>query len=102
MLVLDSLQGSGCEFRHSENARFNPRDCWYWLNGNCLNPICSFRHPVSLLLYSMYIFHVCIMWKSPLNINFLSSNQPSRLYTEISLFISGLSWFKLLNNLLVY
>ncbi|CAI9096905.1 OLC1v1033155C2 [Oldenlandia corymbosa var. corymbosa] len=23
----------------------NPRDCWYWLNGNCLNPKCSFRHP---------------------------------------------------------
>uniref|UniRef100_A0ACD5YZY3 Uncharacterized protein n=1 Tax=Avena sativa TaxID=4498 RepID=A0ACD5YZY3_AVESA len=23
----------------------NPRDCYYWLNGNCLNPKCSFRHP---------------------------------------------------------
>uniref|UniRef100_A0A0V0IN28 Putative zinc finger CCCH domain-containing protein 17-like n=1 Tax=Solanum chacoense TaxID=4108 RepID=A0A0V0IN28_SOLCH len=26
-------------------ARLNPRDCWYWLNGNCLNPKCAFRHP---------------------------------------------------------
>eukprot|EP00268_Persea_americana_P030216 TRINITY_DN29255_c0_g1_i1.p1 TRINITY_DN29255_c0_g1~~TRINITY_DN29255_c0_g1_i1.p1 ORF type:complete len:613 (-),score=134.17 TRINITY_DN29255_c0_g1_i1:372-2210(-) len=42
---LTCKKGSGCEFRHSENARFNPRDCWYWLNGNCLNPACSFRHP---------------------------------------------------------
>ncbi|XP_062221388.1 zinc finger CCCH domain-containing protein 19-like isoform X2 [Phragmites australis] len=23
----------------------NPRDCWYWFNGNCANPKCSFRHP---------------------------------------------------------
>ncbi|XP_018678977.2 zinc finger CCCH domain-containing protein 32 isoform X1 [Musa acuminata AAA Group] len=39
------IQGSECEYRHSEGARINPRDCWYWLNGNCLNPKCSFRHP---------------------------------------------------------
>ncbi|KAJ7942714.1 Zinc finger CCCH domain-containing protein [Quillaja saponaria] len=37
--------GSECEYRHSEYARVNPRDCWYWLNGSCLNPKCSFRHP---------------------------------------------------------
>lgn len=61
IFFLDSLQGSECEYRHSETARFNPRDCWYWLNGNCLNPACSFRHPVSLFLYLMYIFHVHIM-----------------------------------------
>ncbi|KAJ4708301.1 Zinc finger CCCH domain-containing protein [Melia azedarach] len=23
----------------------NPRECWYWLSGNCLNPTCGFRHP---------------------------------------------------------
>ncbi|KAF7809574.1 zinc finger CCCH domain-containing protein 17 [Senna tora] len=40
-----SSYGSECEYRHSEYARVNPRDCWYWLNGNCLNPKCSFRHP---------------------------------------------------------
>ncbi|GJN26075.1 hypothetical protein PR202_gb13974 [Eleusine coracana subsp. coracana] len=39
------LQGNECDFRHSEGARMNPRDCWYWMNGNCLNPKCSFRHP---------------------------------------------------------
>lgn len=38
-------KGNECDFRHSEGARMNPRDCWYWLNGNCLNPKCSFRHP---------------------------------------------------------
>lgn len=39
-------QGNECDFRHSDNARMNPRDCWYWLNSNCLNPKCPFRHPV--------------------------------------------------------
>ncbi|XP_041014030.1 zinc finger CCCH domain-containing protein 17 [Juglans microcarpa x Juglans regia] len=42
---LTCKKGSECEYRHSEFARLNPRDCWYWLNGNCLNPKCSFRHP---------------------------------------------------------
>lgn len=42
---LTCKKGSECEFRHNENARLNPRDCWYWLNGNCINPNCSFRHP---------------------------------------------------------
>ncbi|XP_068640582.1 zinc finger CCCH domain-containing protein 32-like [Aristolochia californica] len=42
---LTCKKGSECEYRHSESARMNPRDCWYWLNGNCLNPKCSFRHP---------------------------------------------------------
>ncbi|URE21848.1 Leucine rich repeat N-terminal domain [Musa troglodytarum] len=42
---LTCKKGSDCEYRHSEGARINPRDCWYWLNGNCLNPKCSFRHP---------------------------------------------------------
>ncbi|KAH9287918.1 hypothetical protein KI387_032035, partial [Taxus chinensis] len=37
--------GNECEYRHSESARVNPRDCWFWLSGNCLNPSCSFRHP---------------------------------------------------------
>lgn len=41
------LQGIECEYRHSEIARLNPRDCWYWLAGSCLNPSCGFRHPVS-------------------------------------------------------
>ncbi|CAA3000418.1 zinc finger CCCH domain-containing 17 [Olea europaea subsp. europaea] len=39
------LQGSECEYRHSDVARVNPRDCWYWLHSNCLNPKCGFRHP---------------------------------------------------------
>ncbi|XP_031475982.1 zinc finger CCCH domain-containing protein 32-like isoform X2 [Nymphaea colorata] len=38
-------KGADCEFRHSEVARVNPRDCWFWRNGNCLNPKCAFRHP---------------------------------------------------------
>lgn len=42
---LTCKKGNECDFRHSEIARMNPRDCWYWLNGNCLNPKCSFRHP---------------------------------------------------------
>nr|POE77257.1 zinc finger ccch domain-containing protein 17 [Quercus suber] len=42
---LTCKKGSECEYRHSDYARLNPRDCWYWLNGNCLNPKCSFRHP---------------------------------------------------------
>uniref|UniRef100_A0A7N0ZWT5 C3H1-type domain-containing protein n=1 Tax=Kalanchoe fedtschenkoi TaxID=63787 RepID=A0A7N0ZWT5_KALFE len=42
---LTCKKGSECEYRHSEYARVNPRDCWYWLNGSCLNPKCAFRHP---------------------------------------------------------
>ncbi|XP_008776702.2 zinc finger CCCH domain-containing protein 32-like [Phoenix dactylifera] len=42
---LTCKKGTECEYRHSEGARVNPRDCWYWLNGNCLNPRCTFRHP---------------------------------------------------------
>ncbi|CAM8914880.1 unnamed protein product [Rhodiola kirilowii] len=42
---LTCKKGSECEYRHSEHARVNPRDCWYWLNGSCLNPKCAFRHP---------------------------------------------------------
>ncbi|KAL6844386.1 hypothetical protein ACP4OV_026059 [Aristida adscensionis] len=42
---LTCKKGNECDFRHSEGARMNPRDCWFWLNGNCLNPKCSFRHP---------------------------------------------------------
>lgn len=42
---LTCKKGSECEYRHSEYARMNPRDCYYWLNGNCLNPKCSYRHP---------------------------------------------------------
>ncbi|VAI52175.1 unnamed protein product [Triticum turgidum subsp. durum] len=38
-------KGSECEYRHSDGARVNPRDCWYWFNGNCANAKCSFRHP---------------------------------------------------------
>lgn len=38
-------KGVECEYRHSDMARLNPRDCWYWLSGNCLNPTCAFRHP---------------------------------------------------------
>ncbi|XP_022732390.1 zinc finger CCCH domain-containing protein 34-like [Durio zibethinus] len=42
---LTCKKGIDCEYRHSEIARLNPRDCWYWLAGNCLNPTCGFRHP---------------------------------------------------------
>lgn len=42
---LTCKKGSECEYRHSDAARMNPRDCWYWFNGNCANPKCSFRHP---------------------------------------------------------
>ncbi|XP_060182735.1 zinc finger CCCH domain-containing protein 17 [Lycium barbarum] len=42
---LTCKKGSECEYRHSDIARLNPRDCWYWLNGSCLNPKCAFRHP---------------------------------------------------------
>ncbi|XP_059431925.1 zinc finger CCCH domain-containing protein 34-like [Corylus avellana] len=42
---LTCKKGIDCEYRHSEIARLNPRDCWYWLSGDCLNPTCAFRHP---------------------------------------------------------
>ncbi|KAK8545199.1 hypothetical protein V6N13_066493 [Hibiscus sabdariffa] len=42
---LTCKKGIDCEYRHSEIARLNPRDCWYWLSGNCINPTCGFRHP---------------------------------------------------------
>ncbi|KAL1550580.1 zinc finger CCCH domain-containing protein 17 isoform X7 [Salvia divinorum] len=42
---LTCIKGRECEYRHSDFARLNPRDCWFWLNGNCLNPNCGFRHP---------------------------------------------------------
>lgn len=38
-------KGAECEYRHSDIARLNPRDCYYWFSGNCLNPKCAFRHP---------------------------------------------------------
>ncbi|KAH7424098.1 hypothetical protein KP509_12G089800 [Ceratopteris richardii] len=38
-------QGTDCEYRHSKAARLNPRDCRFWLAGNCLNSSCPFRHP---------------------------------------------------------
>ncbi|GAB2251846.1 hypothetical protein Droror1_Dr00004693 [Drosera rotundifolia] len=42
---LTCKKGIECEFRHSEAARLNPKDCYYWMNGACLNPKCPFRHP---------------------------------------------------------
>ncbi|KAL4332736.1 hypothetical protein GQ457_07G017580 [Hibiscus cannabinus] len=42
---LTCKKGSECEYRHSEYARINPRDCYYWPNGNCMNQKCGFRHP---------------------------------------------------------
>ncbi|KAH7692121.1 CCCH zinc finger domain-containing protein [Dioscorea alata] len=42
---LTCKKGSECEYRHSESARLNPKDCWYWQSGSCLNPKCPFRHP---------------------------------------------------------
>ncbi|OEL26538.1 Zinc finger CCCH domain-containing protein 34 [Dichanthelium oligosanthes] len=37
-------KGANCEFRHCEGARFSP-SCWYWFQGSCFNPSCTFRHP---------------------------------------------------------
>ncbi|KAL6897892.1 hypothetical protein ACP4OV_006851 [Aristida adscensionis] len=37
--------GAACEYRHCEGARINLRSCWYWFQGNCVNPSCTFRHP---------------------------------------------------------
>ncbi|XP_051144981.1 zinc finger CCCH domain-containing protein 17-like [Andrographis paniculata] len=42
---LTCKKGNDCEYRHSDVARLNPRDCYFWLHGNCLNPKCGFRHP---------------------------------------------------------
>ncbi|KAL1803529.1 hypothetical protein ACET3Z_032176 [Daucus carota] len=42
---LTCKKGIECEYRHSDIARLNPQDCYFWLNGNCLNPKCAFRHP---------------------------------------------------------
>ncbi|XP_008465025.2 zinc finger CCCH domain-containing protein 34-like isoform X1 [Cucumis melo] len=42
---LTCKKGFDCEYRHSEIVRLNPRDCYYWLAGNCLNAACGFRHP---------------------------------------------------------
>ncbi|KAL1568733.1 zinc finger CCCH domain-containing protein 17-like [Salvia divinorum] len=42
---LTCKKGSECEYHHSDIARVNPRDCWYWLHGNCMNLKCAFRHP---------------------------------------------------------
>ncbi|KAK9274669.1 hypothetical protein L1049_021920 [Liquidambar formosana] len=78
---LTCKKGSECEYRHSEYARVNPRDCWYWLNGNCLNPKCAFRHPVrifsilaSTLFYYMFCYFTCFLcfnsdWKIAENSN---------------------------------
>ncbi|KAL6607754.1 hypothetical protein ACP70R_040817 [Stipagrostis hirtigluma subsp. patula] len=41
-------KGGRCEYRHCEAARFNLRSCWYWFQGNCVNPSCTFRHPEPL------------------------------------------------------
>ncbi|KAH9624017.1 hypothetical protein KSS87_008610 [Heliosperma pusillum] len=43
---LTCKKGNQCEYRHSEAARNNPRDCYYWLNGTCsMNANCVYRHP---------------------------------------------------------
>ncbi|CAI5467327.1 unnamed protein product [Closterium sp. Yama58-4] len=38
-------KGAACEFRHSEAARRNPRDCYYWMSWGCNKADCAFRHP---------------------------------------------------------
>ncbi|CAH9102942.1 unnamed protein product [Cuscuta epithymum] len=42
---LTCKKGIECEYRHNDIARLNPRECWFWLAGSCLNPTCGFRHP---------------------------------------------------------
>jgi hypothetical protein len=39
------FQGTACSFRHSEEAKSNPRNCHHWLAGHCPFPRCTFRHP---------------------------------------------------------
>ncbi|CAA6671749.1 unnamed protein product [Spirodela intermedia] len=54
---LTCKKGSECEYRHSDIARLNPRDCWYWFSGNCLNPTCAFRHPHAYyLIWGSFVF----------------------------------------------
>ncbi|KAL0479469.1 hypothetical protein AKO1_007633 [Acrasis kona] len=36
--------GESCEFRHSEEAKKNPRECKFWQAGECTNKECIFRH----------------------------------------------------------
>ncbi|GJM94757.1 hypothetical protein PR202_ga11433 [Eleusine coracana subsp. coracana] len=43
-------KGAECEYRHCDAARFNFRSCWYWFQGNCVNPSCTFRHPLGHLV----------------------------------------------------
>ncbi|KAL6070426.1 Zinc finger CCCH domain-containing protein 17 [Balamuthia mandrillaris] len=38
-------KGQECEFRHSQAAKDNPKVCKFWLQEDCLNPDCKFRHP---------------------------------------------------------
>eukprot|EP00850_Spirogloea_muscicola_P003614 SM000014S00402 [mRNA] locus=s14:1179881:1186731:- [translate_table: standard] len=38
-------KGAECEFRHSDAARANPRDCVFWLSDCCARLDCPFRHP---------------------------------------------------------
>ncbi|KAL9241722.1 hypothetical protein vseg_015798 [Gypsophila vaccaria] len=43
---LTCKKGSECEYRHSETARKNPKECWYWLNATCtMHANCVYRHP---------------------------------------------------------
>ncbi|KAL6044298.1 Zinc finger CCCH domain-containing protein 34 [Balamuthia mandrillaris] len=38
-------KGQECEFRHSQAAKDNPKVCKFWLQEDCLDPDCTFRHP---------------------------------------------------------
>nr|KYP51121.1 Zinc finger CCCH domain-containing protein 17 [Cajanus cajan] len=69
---LTCKKGAECEYRHNEIARLNPRDCWYWLSGQCLNPTCAFRHPfTALLIYRENLFY--LFFTPPLPLLYLIS-----------------------------
>lgn len=70
-----AFQGADCEYRHSEIARLNPRECWFWVSGACLNPTCAFRHPVSFhcdfASYTAYLVLLEIFYFSLILVCFL-------------------------------
>lgn len=99
LLVVVCVQGSECEFRHSDVARMNPRDCFYWLNGNCLNPKCPFRHPVShescfyALNYFCYV-HLHVMIVVAINDDYLNNVALSHNVANFYLFFLVISHLK--------
>jgi len=38
-------KGESCEYRHSQGAHDNPTTCKFWLQNQCTDKDCKFRHP---------------------------------------------------------